>query len=107
MNGNFSKWNKRITIWLLLLAGFYMGYMEYSMEYLLIFLGSGLTAMGMTIFGKSNGVIKDNPPPELEEHDNRKKYYVNDHVLYDDKEWIAIQNNGPGEFITTDWVCIT
>jgi hypothetical protein len=50
---------------------------------------------------------KDEPPPELEEHDHKKKYYIHDHVLYNSKEWIAIKNNGPGEFNETDWVCIT
>lgn len=66
---NFSKWNKRITIWLLLISGFYMGFYEYPLEYVAVFLGSGLTALGMTIFGvKINGKDKGNPPPEDEEN---------------------------------------
>lgn len=68
MNGNFSKWNKRITIWLLIIAGFYMGFMQYPAEYVLIFLGSGLSAIGLSVWQsiKSN-MIKGNPPKEDEE----------------------------------------
>jgi hypothetical protein len=51
MNDRWSKWNRRITIWALLLVGFYMGVMEYDILYVLTFLGSGLTAMGITVFG--------------------------------------------------------
>ena len=70
MNGNFSKWNKRITAWMLLLIGFYMGYMLYPMEYVLIFLGSGLAAIGLAVWQSVKhyqNMIKGNPPPDDEE----------------------------------------
>ncbi len=46
----FSKWNKRITAWLLIIAGFVMAFLEYPTEYILIFLGSGLAAIGLSVW---------------------------------------------------------
>jgi hypothetical protein len=64
MNGKFSKWNKRITAWLLLIAGFYMGIMEYSIEYVLMFLGSGLAAIGLSIWQSVRSFKAPEIPPE-------------------------------------------
>lgn len=67
MNGKFSKWNKRITAWLLLLVGFYMGIMEYSIELVIIFLGSGLAAIGMSIYQNVKISSKDIPPEDKDQ----------------------------------------
>ena len=66
----FSKWNKRITAWLLIIAGFVMAFLEYETEYVLIFLGSGLAAIGLSVWQnvKNNGIkFGDLPPPKKEQ----------------------------------------
>jgi len=50
MNGKFSKWNKRCTAWILIIVGLYLTYEQYPIEYVLITLGSGLTAIGLSIW---------------------------------------------------------
>jgi hypothetical protein len=68
MNDKFSKWNKRITAYLLLITGFYMGLMQYPIEYVAIFLGSGLAAIGMAIWqGVQRAKFGDLPPQKFEE----------------------------------------
>ena len=63
---NFSKWNKRITSYILILIGVYMGIMKYEVTYVIIFLGTGLLNIGMAIyFNLKNSVkIGDHPPPD-------------------------------------------
>jgi hypothetical protein len=66
-NGKFSKWNKRITAWLLLIVGFYMGIMKFPIEYIMIFLGSGLAAIGLSVLQAVRGnKTDDHPPPDDE-----------------------------------------
>ncbi len=48
----FSKWNRRITAWLLIAIGIYMGLKNYNLEIVIIFLGSGLSIIGYSIFSK-------------------------------------------------------
>ena len=66
---NFSKWNKRITAWLLLIAGFYMGIMQYEVSYVVIFLGSGLAAIGLSIWQSKGVKFGDHPPPDDDDDD--------------------------------------
>jgi hypothetical protein len=75
MNGKFSKWNKRVTAWLLLIAGFYTGLITYVTEdgikevvyddsRVMLFLGSGLMAVGLWIYqGIKHKRMGDIPDP--------------------------------------------
>jgi len=51
----FSKWNKRITAWVLILTGLYMFlFGDYETLNCVIVLGSGLTAIGLSIWHNIN-----------------------------------------------------
>ena len=66
----FSKWNKRITAWLLLLAGFYMGFFEYAIEYVILFLCSGVAVIGLSIWQNVKTMYTPgHPPPDDDEDD--------------------------------------
>lgn len=62
----FSKWNKRIISYVLIGIGCYMGLMKYELMYYVIFLGSGLVNIGMSIY-HSVKKFGDIPPPDKEE----------------------------------------
>jgi hypothetical protein len=74
MNGKFSKWNKRLTVWALLIVGFYMGFMQYPIEYVGIFLINGMLGVGLSIYqnvksglGRPKVKFGDLPPKEKEQ----------------------------------------
>lgn len=75
MNENFSKWNKRITAWILLIVGIYTLLMQYDVVYVLISLGSAVfSILGFSIIKvlkgqntSSNLKIGDIPDPSKQQ----------------------------------------
>jgi len=59
MDNKWSIWSKRITSYILILVGIYMGLVsfkdspiKYELVYVILFLGSGLINIGMSIYYK-------------------------------------------------------